>query len=138
VRFDPSLTKRRDPMDSQSEAFTSKYGKFQKHYSESDFWSRLRSQAKKLGKGGLRHALTLYYTLQEPNVPAWAKTVIIGALGYFIFPLDAIPDFIPVVGFTDDIAVLAAAIGALELNIPQSAREKADAKMREWFGYEGV
>jgi uncharacterized membrane protein YkvA (DUF1232 family) len=133
VRFDPSL-KRRDPMASTSEDLINKYGRFQKHYSESNFWSRLRGQAKKLGKGGLRHALTLYYTLQEPNVPAWAKTVIIGALGYLIFPLDAIPDFIPIVGLTDDLTVLAAAIGALELNIPQSARDKADEKMREWFG----
>jgi uncharacterized membrane protein YkvA (DUF1232 family) len=121
-------------MTSDSEDFTNKYGRFQKHYSESDFWSRLKSHAKKLGKGGLRHALILYYTLQEPNVPTWAKTVIIGALGYFIFPLDAIPDFIPVVGLTDDLTVLAAAIGALELNIPQSARDKAEAKMQDWFG----
>lgn len=121
-------------MSSGSEEFTNKHGRFQKHYSESDFWSRLTSHAKKLGKGGLRHALTLYYTLQEPNVPTWAKTVIIGALGYFIFPLDAIPDFIPAIGLTDDLTVLAAAIAFLEMNIPQSAREKADAKMLEWFG----
>lgn len=121
-------------MSSDSEDFTNKYGKFQKHYSESDFWSRLKRHAKKLGEVGLRHALTLYYTLHEPDVPTWEKTVIIGALGYFIFPLDAIPDFIPVVGLTDDLSVLAAAIAALELNIPQSAREKAEAKMQEWFG----
>lgn len=120
-------------MDSNGEDFTNKYGKFQKHFSESDFWSRLKKHTKRLGKGGLRHALTLYYTLHEPNVPTWAKTVIVGALGYFIFPLDAIPDFIPVLGLTDDLAVLAAAIGTLELNIPQSARDKADEKMREWF-----
>lgn len=121
-------------MASSSDDFTNKYGKFRKHYSERDFWSRLKRHAKKLGKGGLRHALTLYYTLNEPNVPTWAKTVIIGALGYFIFPLDAIPDFIPLVGLTDDLGVLAAAIASLEMSIPQSAREKADAKMREWFG----
>ncbi len=121
-------------MASISDEFTNKYGKFQKHYSESDFRSRIKKHAKKLGKGGLRHAFTLYYTLQEPNVPTWAKTVIIGALGYFIFPLDAIPDFIPLVGLTDDLGVLAAAIAALEMSIPQTARDKADEKMREWFG----
>ncbi len=121
-------------MNSNDEDFTKQYGAFQKHYSEKDFWSRLKSRAKKLGKVGLRHALILYYTLQEPNVPTWAKTVIIGALGYFIFPLDAIPDFIPVIGLTDDLTVLAAAIAALEMNIPQTAKDEADAKMREWFG----
>ncbi|MFH1114726.1 MAG: YkvA family protein [Pseudomonadota bacterium] len=96
-------------MASSSDDFTNKYGRFRKHYSESDFWSRLKGRAKKLGKGGLKHALTLYYTLNEPNVPTWAKTVIIGALGYFIFPLDAIPDFVPFVGLTDDLGVLTAA-----------------------------
>ncbi|MCA1961805.1 MAG: DUF1232 domain-containing protein [Desulfomonile sp.] len=121
-------------MATNEEDFTNKFGQFQKHYSETDFWSRIKRNAKRLGEVGLRHALTLFYALQEPGVPTWAKTVIIGALGYFIFPLDAIPDFIPVAGLTDDLAVLAAAIGALELNIPQSAREKADAKMQEWLG----
>ncbi len=67
-------------------------------------------------------------------MPKWAKTVIIGALGYLIFPLDAIPDFIPVLGLTDDLGVLAAVIATLELSIPPGAREKADEKMQEWFG----
>ena len=65
---------------------------------------------------------------------AMVGTVIIGALGYFIFPLDAIPDFIPAVGLTDDLGVFAAAVTTLELNIPQNARDKADAKLKEWFG----
>jgi uncharacterized membrane protein YkvA (DUF1232 family) len=114
--------------------FSDKYDKFRKHFSESDFRSKMKKYAKRLGKEGLRHALTLYYAFQEPDVPAWAKAVIAGALGYFIFPLDAIPDFLPGVGMVDDIGVLPAAIGALELNIPENAKNRAEAKMREWFG----
>ncbi|WP_164999553.1 YkvA family protein [Salinicola tamaricis] len=53
-------------------------------------------------------SLQLYFVLKRPDVPIWAKSTIIGALGYFISPLDAIPDVIAGVGFTDDASVLAA------------------------------
>ena len=80
--------------------------------------------------------MILYYTLQDPEgkVPAWAKAVVIGALGYLISPLDAIPDFIPGVGFVDDLAVLAGAIATIASNIPQEALDRAEAKMNGWLG----
>ncbi|MGO9122051.1 MAG: YkvA family protein [Desulfomonilaceae bacterium] len=83
----------------------------------------MKKHAKRLGEKGLRHALFLYYTLQVPSVPKWAKTVIIGALGYLIFTLDALSDFIPVPGLTDDLRVLAAAIATLEL-VSLKARQR--------------
>lgn len=107
---------------------------YSKHFSESEFWDVIKKYAKHLGSEGLHHALTLYYALWEPDTPAWAKTVIAGALGYLILPLDAIPDVIPVVGLTDDIGIIAAAIAAIEMNIPQAAVDKADEKMSKWFG----
>ena len=57
-----------------------------------------------------------------------------GALGYFISPIDVIPDFIPVVGFTDDIGVLAAAVVMAASYIDAEARAKADTKLAGWFG----
>ena len=51
----------------------------------------------KAGKEVIEKALILYYCLQDDDTPAWAKTTIIGALGYFISPIDAIPDLVPVV-----------------------------------------
>ena len=56
------------------------------------------------------------------------------ALGYFISPIDVIPDFIPVVGFTDDIGVLAAAVVMAASYIDAEARAKADTKLAGWFG----
>ena len=56
--------------------------------------------------------------------------VIYGALGYFISPIDVIPDFIPVVGFTDDIGVLAAAVVMAASYIDAEAKAKADAACR--------
>ena len=108
---------------------------FARYYKEETFWEKIRGYASAIGKEGIRNALILYYNLQDPEgkVPTWAKGVVLGALGYFIFPLDAIPDMVPVRGFTDDLGVLAAAVGAIALNIPSEAKERARAKMEEWF-----
>lgn len=56
------------------------------------------------------------------------------ALGYFILPVDLVPDFIPVVGFTDDLAALIACYVKVSQNVTPEIRSKADVKMREWFG----
>jgi uncharacterized membrane protein YkvA (DUF1232 family) len=108
---------------------------FSKHYSDQGFWEKVGSYALTVGKEGIRNALILYFTLQDPEgkVPTWAKTVIIGALAYFIWPLDAIPDITPVVGYVDDIGVLAAAVAAVAVNIPPEARRAADEKLKGWF-----
>ena len=67
-------------------------------------------------------------------MPLKTKMVSYGALGYFISPIDVIPDFIPVVGFTDDIGVLAAAVVMAASYIDAEAKAKADAKLAGWFG----
>ena len=72
--------------------------------------------------------LTLYYCLLDPDTPAKAKAVIVSALGYFIFPMDAIFDAVPVVGYSDDLGVLALALAAVLMHIKPEhwylAREK--------------
>lgn len=102
-------------------------------YSESGFWEKLGSYAKKAGREVVENALVLYYTLQDPDVPTKSKAIICGALGYFILPFDVIPDIVPVAGFTDDLAVLAAAITAVAINVSAETRQKARAKLVEWF-----
>lgn len=93
-------------------------------------------RGKFLGKGKevIEKALQLYYAMQAPNTPTWAKAVIIAALGYFISPIDAIPDVVPFVGFADDLGVLVAALAAVATYITDEVKNKADAKLDEWFG----
>ena len=79
-------------------------------------------------------ALWLYYGAQDPKTPAWAKTVMIGALGYFIFPFDVVPDFVPGAGYTDDLGMLVAAIGTVALHISDETKQRAAEKKRQWFG----
>ena len=107
---------------------------YTKDYDEESFWKKVRSFALQAGKELIEKALILYYCLQDGDTPAWAKTVIIGALGYFIWPLDAIPDFTPAVGYADDLGVIVAAIGTVMMHIKPGHRRKAKEKMKEWFG----
>ena len=107
---------------------------FGNEYSDSGFWEQVVKYAKIAGKEVVERALRLYYAAQEPNTPTWAKTVIYGALGYFIFPLDAIPDPTPLVGYADDLGVLAAAIATVALYITEEVKQKARQKLRDWFG----
>lgn len=104
------------------------------HYSEDSFWEKIRKFGKKAGYKVVYAALLLFYCLKDGNVPAWAKTVIIGSLAYFISPLDAIPDIVPVAGFTDDLGSLVAALGIVAVYINDDIRQKAKSKLADWFG----
>ncbi|RJX30407.1 MAG: DUF1232 domain-containing protein [Desulfurivibrio sp.] len=107
---------------------------FENAYSDQGFWGKVITYARTAGKEVIEKALWLYFAAQNPATPAWAKSVIYGALGYFIFPLDAIADITPVVGYADDLGVLAAAVATVVLFINREVKEKAASKMRDWFG----
>jgi uncharacterized membrane protein YkvA (DUF1232 family) len=109
---------------------------YQDAYTERSFWEKLGRFAKSAGKEVVEKALLLFYAGQEENAPAWAKTTIIAALGYFIVPLDAIADLTPAVGYADDLGVLVLALAAVATYINDNVREKTALKMRDWFGEE--
>ena len=75
-------------------------------FSNSEFVEKIARIAKRAGAKLVYVALILYYTLQSDKVSTTDKAIIIGALGYMISPLDVLPDAIPIVGLTDDLAVL--------------------------------
>ena len=110
------------------------YGKYQGSFSAENFWAKVKSVAKKAGVKVVYVALILYYELTDPDIDAKEKAVIIGALGYFILPIDLILDAIPVAGFTDDLAALLAAYKFVQHNITPEVEAKAKAKLAEWFG----
>ncbi len=108
--------------------------KYQKHYSENDFWFKLGIIAKKAGVKATYYALVLYYTLTDPSTPTRYKAVIAGALGYMILPLDLVPDFLPFAGVADDWAALVAAVAYVASAITPEIKERAREKAKEWFG----
>jgi uncharacterized membrane protein YkvA (DUF1232 family) len=108
---------------------TAGYGK---HFSDASFWQKCRGALRSAGAEVLLLALKLYYALKRPETPLWAKTAILGALGYFVCPIDLIPDAIPVIGFSDDLGVLLAAVGAVSQYIDAEVERLATAKLRDW------
>ncbi|WP_163833446.1 YkvA family protein [Spartinivicinus ruber] len=107
--------------------------KYESKYSEDKFWIKVKKYAKRAGESVLEPALKMYYALIDSDTPAWARAIIVGALGYFISPLDTIPDVIPAFGFTDDLSVLAAALATVAVHIKDEHVEKAKEKLKKWF-----
>ena len=107
--------------------------RYQKVYTPNRFWEKLSPRARSIGQSALEKALYLYYAVQSPNTPKWAKRVIYGALGYFILPLDAIPDLAPLIGYTDDISVMAAALATVAFYITPEVKAQAQHKLDSWF-----
>ncbi|MCR3921908.1 MAG: YkvA family protein, partial [Firmicutes bacterium] len=107
---------------------------FSSHFSEDRFWEKIKKFCIKAGLKVVYTALLLYYTLQDPRVPVKAKAIIAGALGYFILPVDVIPDLLPMVGFTDDYGVLFAALATVAMHITPESKAKAKAKVNDFFG----
>lgn len=107
------------------------YSSYSSSYSESGLWNKIKKCAKKAGRTLVKNALILYYAF--PNASIEDKTIIVGALGYFISPIDAIPDTLPG-GFSDDAYVLFKAVKALSRSISPSVLAKAEQKTNEWLG----
>lgn len=61
--------------------------------------------------------ITLYKMMKDPNVDWGFKSMAVGALFYFIFPADAVPDVLPVLGYLDDAGVVTAAVAYLKSRI---------------------
>ena len=104
-----------------------------KRYSAADFWIKLKLSAKVAGRELVEKSLWLYYAARRPDTPVWAKTAVYTALAYFILPTDAVPDFLPLSGYTDDMAAIAAAVATISNYIDDDVKEKARKKLAHWF-----
>ena len=102
-------------------------------FSKRDFAEKISRIAKRAGAKLVYAALILYYTLQSDKVSNKDKAIIIGALGYMISPLDAIPDAIPIAGLTDDLAVLLYVLKKVWTDIDPEIQEKAKKRLSKWF-----
>lgn len=106
-------------------------------YDDNSFWEKTSRYAKWAGREMIEKALWLHYAAQDDRTPLWAKTTIYGALAYFILPADAIPDFIPAAGLTDDFGALVAALTTVAIYVTPEVKEQTTAQLRTWFGESG-
>ncbi|PID62553.1 MAG: hypothetical protein CR986_01260 [Ignavibacteriae bacterium] len=79
-----------------------------KNYVEENFWSKVERVGKKISFTKDIKALFNYFT--DRNIPWYRKSIVVGALVYFILPIDSIPDLAPLVGYLDDLGVITAVI----------------------------
>ncbi|PGM71261.1 hypothetical protein CN957_31015 [Bacillus cereus] len=121
-------------MDYSKDQLEQEMNRSSKHYSDNKFWDKVKKYAKKAGTQAVYTVLLLYYVLQKDTVPMKTKGIIIGALGYFILPLDLIPDFTPVVGYADDLGTLGLALMQVMMYIDQDVKKQAKDKLVDLFG----
>jgi uncharacterized membrane protein YkvA (DUF1232 family) len=107
---------------------------YSKHYTEKSLWKKLKAFSKKAGQKVVYAVLLLYYVMIDKNVSLKTRATIIAALGYFILPLDAIPDLSPIIGFSDDLGVLLFALAQVSGNITPEIKIRAQKQLKEWFG----
>jgi len=91
------------------------------------FWPKVARFAGKLPFA--EDLLAAYYCAFDRNTPNQVRFILLGALAYFVMPIDVVPDLLPVFGFADDAAVLAAALKAVSDAIRPEHREAAKRKL---------
>ena len=91
------------------------------------FWRKVRRVAASIPFA--EDLLTAYYCAFDR---ATVKATLVGALAYFVMPIDAIPDVVPLLGFTDDAAMLAAALNLMAVHIRPEHRVAAKDKLDEF------
>ena len=105
--------------------------KYQYNYSESKLLRKLSSAARWAGAKVVYAVLLLYYVLRSDEVSLKEKSKILGALGYFILPADMVLDFIPMLGYSDDMAALLWALHSVATNISPQIKSKAKERLSE-------
>jgi uncharacterized membrane protein YkvA (DUF1232 family) len=84
------------------------------------FWRTVRRAARQVPF--MEEVVAAYYCALDGQTPLPAKAILLGALAYFVLPADSIPDLLLGFGFTDDVAVLTAAISAVRANMTPAHR----------------
>jgi uncharacterized membrane protein YkvA (DUF1232 family) len=94
------------------------------------FWQKARRVAASIPFA--EELLTAYYCAFDRATPLPVKASLFGALAYFVLPADAIPDVLPVLGFADDAAMLAAALKLVASHIRPEHRTAAKDRLAEF------
>ena len=85
------------------------------------------------GREVVEKVLWLWFASRRPDLPCWARTTVYGALAYFVLPVDAIPDLLPLVGYTDDLGVLGWALLTIASYVDADVRRRTDELLSKLF-----
>lgn len=104
---------------------------YESSYNEDDLFSKISKFASKAGVKTIYRALILYHLVVKNYNP-----VAIGALGYFILPIDVVPDFMFGIGYLDDASVLCFALSYLESQITPDIKKAAKKELKKWMDFD--
>jgi uncharacterized membrane protein YkvA (DUF1232 family) len=96
------------------------------------FWKKMKAVATHIPFA--EDALAAYYCALDRQTPLPVRAALWGALAYFIMPFDVIPDYLPLIGYTDDAAVLATAIRMVASHMLPEHREAARRALKKLEG----
>lgn len=96
------------------------------------FWPKIRRVAAKVPFA--KEALSVWYCAKDDDTPLAAKGMMLAALAYFVLPVDAIPDVIVGLGYTDDAAVFTALMAIVGRNLKPKHRQAAKADIERLRG----
>ena len=105
-------------------------GNDQKARVESEFWRAVKRNARRIPF--IDEVVAAYFCAMDPQTPMRVRGILLAALAYFILPFDAIPDFLLLFGFSDDIAVLTAAFASVQSQITEAHRAAARDALKEY------
>lgn len=92
-------------------------------------WDRLKRWARELKRDGL----TLWCCCRHPDTPLLPKLLALLVVGYFLSPIDLIPDFIPVLGYLDDLILLPVGIYLILKLVPAPVLRESRAEAETWI-----
>ena len=98
------------------------------------FWTKMARMAARIPFA--EDAVAAYYCAMDSGTPTHVKGILLAALAYFIMPIDALPDILPFLGFTDDAAVIAIALSKIRQHMKPEHRDQARQKLDELKGGE--
>lgn len=117
------------------EKYNQDYGKYKSSYTEENLQTKLMKYGKKIGVNTTYYILLLYQMIVSNTVSIADKAIIIAALGYFISPLDVIPDIIIGTGFIDDVSVMLIALRQVVKNITPEIKQQAKERLGKMFDF---
>lgn len=103
------------------------------YYTPRALFDKIKAVSRKAGVKLTYAILVLYYATLDKRLPLKDRLMVLAALGYFILPVDLIPDAMPI-GFTDDMAALTFVLKQVWGNLTTETKTKARTRLNEWFG----
>ncbi len=101
-----------------------------KHYRDEDFWAKVRTLPRDVVGQVLEKALLLRELLFAAEIPLWGRLTALSTILYLISPVDACPDFLPGVGYLDDIALLGLVLAQLDGMVTEDIRRRVRKKVK--------